>query len=168
MEYLERKPWYYSWNWVNSWQEKWKNPFCTCMAGLMVVSKLRLQDITHVWYVDIVYPVLYRTGTQDGNRVQVWDLRNTSRVRILSHTPTKILLFPSRHHISFPFLIAQRTRAKNGRRTETSSGGLYMGGDEKKKRGQRKDINIKIWEFGIKGRELPGNGRTKDNKLVYE
>ena len=33
---------------------------------------------------------------------------------------------------------------------------------------QRKDISIKIREFGIETRELSGNGRTKETKLFYK
>ena len=32
----------------------------------------------------------------------------------------------------------------------------------------RKDIGVKIWEVGVKIRELSGNGRTKETKLVYK
>ena len=37
-----------------------------------------------------------------------------------------------------------------------------------KKRVPRKDIGIKIWEFGVKIRELSGNERTKEKKLFYK
>ena len=32
----------------------------------------------------------------------------------------------------------------------------------------RKDIGVKIWEFGIKIRELSGDGRTEETKLNYK
>ena len=33
---------------------------------------------------------------------------------------------------------------------------------------RRKYIGVKIWELGVKIRELPGNGRTKKSKLYYK
>ena len=40
-----------------------------------------------------------------------------------------------------------------------------MGYDKKKR---RKDINVKIREFGVKKRYISGNGRTKETKLDYK
>ena len=37
-----------------------------------------------------------------------------------------------------------------------------------RKRVWRKDIGVRIWEVGVKSRELSGNGRTKETKLVYK
>ena len=103
---LERKPWSYSWIWVNSWQRKWSNPFCTCKAGLTN----QMQDRTPVSSAELVSPVPCGTGSRTRNWVWVWGWRNILPAIIVSRTPAQnsFALCLTSH---FPPLLNRITRA---------------------------------------------------------
>ena len=83
------------WIWVNSWQRKWMNPFCTCVAGLTFGSQLRLRVHTQKWYEEIYSPVPCGTGIRNGSLNCASGWRNKPcAIIILRANPQTIFLHP--------------------------------------------------------------------------
>ena len=83
MAWFERRYWSYAQSWFYSWKNIYKNPFCTCVDGLTVRSKSRLQDRTHIWFVELVYLFTYGTEIYTGNWVWIWYWHNKLCARIV-------------------------------------------------------------------------------------
>ena len=112
-------------------------------------------------------PIPLGTGSRTGNRVWVWDWRNKSRARIVSCTPAQnsFVSCPTSHFP--PFLDrAMRARLHMDDRQRQPPEAQTRAMMAKKRR--RKGIGVKSWEFGVKSRDLSGNGRTKETKLYYK
>ena len=130
----------YLWVLVDSWQQKWRNPFCMCEDGLTVGSKSWLQYHIHVWFTYLISPVPCDTGGQIGNWAWVWYWSNKLCAITVSRTPMQnsSVYCPTLH---FPPFLNRTTRDTLRHWTETASRGFNKGND-REKRGRRKDIGV--------------------------
>ena len=122
-------PGLYSWIWVDSWQQKWMNPFPMCEAGLMVGSQLRYWGRIWSWFTELNSPSPCGTGIQTGTPHQAsgWHIKSRSRT-ILRANPWTIIRHPC--DPTLPSLI----RARRVRQHTTEDEGNIL---EKKKGYQR-------------------------------
>ena len=168
---METRPWLYLIIWANSWQQKWGNPFRTCVDWLMVGLKSRSWYFTNIWSMDIVYPVLCRTGIWTGN----WVWWNKSRTIIVLRTPAQnyFVSWPTLHlhpYLDHAIHACYMRTEDGGSLCRLVYGWLRVNKRDNKGGGinTKERYQNKIWKFGVKNGEMSVHGRTEETEFVYK
>ena len=111
--------------------------------------------------------MIYRARLPSSLWDRVWDWHNKLRARIVLRTPAQNYFVSCPTSNLPPFLYYETCVCY----THTVDGDILWRLKHRQLRGKRrrrKYISVKICEFGVKIRNLSGNGSTKETKLDYK